>query len=119
MNEEVHVPFEIKEGNFYSVIDNEVVVGVFISNGIVEHYPNGDADGFIWYKIHACLFNDGSVLKPIILAGPEINGNNGVRYPRELSIRYANENEKKALVKKLKSRKLCWNEDRMKIEKIE
>lgn len=39
------IPFEIKDGFVYSIEDNDQVVGIFISNGIVENYPNGDSEG--------------------------------------------------------------------------
>lgn len=113
------IPFEIKDGFVYSIEGDDQVVGIFISNGIVENYPNGDCERLIWYKFHACLFNNRSVIKPIILAGPDIDRHNGVRYPREFMVRYATERERKILFKELRIHGYAWNKKAKKITKKE
>ena len=118
MKEPLTIPFEIKDGEFYSVVKDDCAIGVFISNGIVDHYPNGDMFGNIGYKIHACLFNNGTAIDPILLCGPEISGHKGVEYPRSFGIRYSNEKEKIALLKKMKRKGFVWNTDKNEVEKL-
>ena len=112
------IPFQISDGSVYSIEGDGEVVGIFISNGIVKYYPNGDSEGLIWYKFHACLFNTRSVIKPIILAGPDIDGHHTVRYPREFKVRYATDREKGILNRKMTSKRFKWNEEKNIVEKI-
>lgn len=111
-------PFDFRNGSFYSVEDDGKTVGLFISNGATEYYPNGDNDGFIHYKVHACLFNEGTVINPITLAGPNINGNKGVRYPRELKVRYASKEEEEHLLTAMMIRSYKWDRETLSVVKI-
>ena len=118
MNETATMPFQIKEGEFYSIFKGDVVVGVFLSNGVAEHFPNGDADGNILYKMHACLFNNGSLINPPLLCVPNISKHRGLVYPREFGIRYADEKEKRALLNKMKRKGYVWNIYKNEVEKL-
>lgn len=116
--EKVHVPFKLKNGECYSIIrPDDAVVGIFISNGIVNNYPNGDSKGNIEYRVHACLFETGHILKPVILSGPDINGYGGVQYPRECGVRYSTDKEKDLLLKKLRLKKFKWDTENLCIVK--
>lgn len=117
---DVHIPFEFKNGEYYSIIDKSGdVVGIFISNGVVWNYPDGNNDGNIGYRVHAALFAYGRIFNPVVLAGPEFDGNGGMYYPREFGIRYANELEVNLLNRRMASKRFKWNAETMCIEKIQ
>lgn len=117
-NREIHTPFKFKEGEYYSIVDEEDdVVGIFISNGEVWNYPNGNNDGNIGYRIHAAMFAYGRIFNPVVLAGPEFDGNGGLYYPREFGVRYANEKEVNLLNRRMESKRFKWNPEKMCIEK--
>lgn len=108
--EKVHVPFEFKDGEFYSVVDDDGdIVGIFISNGVVLNYPNGDSKGHIWYRIHASLFSTGNIMNPVILVGPDIEEHRVVTYPREFGVRFSTDKEKNLLLNKLRMKKFKWD----------
>ena len=116
---EVHTPFQIKDGLCYSIIkDYDTVVGIFISNGLVNDYPNGDRRQMIGYKVHACLFNTENIMNPIILAGPEINGVRGVEYPRDLGIRFSTDEEQSFLLNAMKKKFFIWDAENKCVTKI-
>lgn len=116
--EEGIIPFEIKAGEYYSIIKDDSILCVFISNGEVKNYPNGDFEGVIEYRMHACLFAVQSVFNPVVLGGPEIDKHGGVRFPREIRIRYANDKERNALDKKLEARGYEWDSEKKEIKKL-
>lgn len=115
----VHIPFELKNGECYSVArPDDAVIGIFISNGVVNNYPNGDSECCIEYRIHVCLFETGHILNPVILSGPCINGYGGVKYPRECGIRYSTDEEKALLFSWLKKKRFGFNQETKEIYKI-
>ena len=115
--EQVVIPFTIENGECYSVLDKGSVAGIFISKGIVEHWPNGDENEYIHYKVHAGLFSTRDIFKPVILAGPDIDGHGTFLYKRELGIRYSTEEEKALLFSWLKKKKFEFNQETKEIYK--
>lgn len=116
--EEGIIPFEFKNGEYYSIEDNdEDVVGIFISNGNLTHYPNGDINGHIGYLFHAGLFAENRIFNPVTLAGPNIDGHRGFTFPKNFYVRYANDKEKRTLDKRLKSRGYEWDNEKKEIIK--
>ena len=115
--EHIVKPFSIENGECYSVLDNGAVAGIFISNGVVEHWPNGDAKGYIHYKSHAGLFSTRNILNPVILAGPDIDGHDTFLYGRGLGIRYSTEEEKSLLFLWLKKKQFGFNQETKEIYK--
>lgn len=112
-------PFEIKDGEYYSIENgNEFVVGIFISNGNLEHYPNGDINGNIGYFIHAGLFAFNRIFNPVVLTGPNIDNHRGFCFPRDFRVRYANDKEQNALDKRLKARGYEWDSEKKEIRKL-
>lgn len=116
--EQVITPFTIDNGECYSVLDNGSVAGIFISNGIVNYWPDGDEDEYIHYKVHAGLFSTRNILNPVILAGPDIEGHGTFRYRRDLGIRHSTEKEKNLLFSWLKKKKFGFNNETKEIYKI-
>ena len=116
--EQVVIPFTIKNGECYSVLDKGSVAGIFISKGIVEHWPNGDENEYIHYKVHAGLFSTIDIFKPVILAGPDIDGHGTFLYKRDLGIRYSTEEEKALLFSWLKKKRFGFNQETEEIYKI-
>lgn len=116
---EVYIPFSFKEGEYYSIVNKKNdVVGIFISNGDVWNYPNGDAEGNIGYRVHAALFSYGRIFNPVVLAGPEFDGHGGMCYPREFGVRFSNESEVNLLNRRMALKKCKWDTETKRIEKI-
>lgn len=117
--EEGIIPFEFKDGEYYSIENKEQnVVGIFISNGRLLNYPNGDINGNIGYLFHASLFAEGTIFNPIRLAGPVIDNHRGSYYPKDFYVRYANDKERNALDKRLKARGYEWDSGNKEIKKL-
>lgn len=117
--EEGITPFEFKDGEYYSIEDEEQnVVGIFISDGRLLNYPNGNIDGNIGYLFHASLFAEATIFNPIRLAGPAIDNNRGSYYPRNFHVRYSNDKERNALDKRLKARGYEWDSEKKEIKKL-
>ena len=115
----IHIPFEFENGGYYSIVNRKGdVAGIFISNGDVRNYPNGDAEGNIGYRVHAALFPYGRIFNPVVLAGPDFDGHGGLCYPREFGVRYANESEVNLLNRRMASKHFKWNTETMRIERI-
>lgn len=116
--EEGIIPFEIKNGEYYTVENYYgFEVGIFISTGNTEDYPNGNKKGDIGYFIHAAMFACNRIFNPVILAGPDIDNHNGLSFPRDFHVRYANDKERNALDKRLKSRGYVWDSEKKEIRK--
>lgn len=116
---EVYVPFSFKEGYYYSIVNKEDdVVGIFISNGEVWNYPNGDNEGNIGYRVHAALFSYGRIFNSVVLAGPKLDGHGGMCFPREFGVRFSSESEVNLLNRRLASKKYRWDTETKCIEKI-